>query len=170
MGCALKCDLYSQWDTMVENKFFLLSSYQLDSFFVRDGDPAHCPLVQYWELIWLSCVQSLCLLPQSLWVHMCVSLQCLEGIASFVSSILPGFCSLFASSSSGLPKPLGKWFDEDLPLRSEYSTICHSLHIAQLWVSVFIPIYCRRKHLWWWLSRTLIYGPSKLLLWVITLV
>ena len=37
-----------------------------------------------------------------------------------------------------------------------------SLLIFQLWVSVFAPILCKRRHLWWWLREALIYEASRM--------
>lgn len=43
-----------------------------------------------------------------------------------------------------------------------HSKFSYSLHIDQLWVSVFIP--CKEKHLQWWLNDTLMYGYNDTLL------
>jgi hypothetical protein len=37
-----------------------------------------------------------------------------------------------------------------------------SLLNVWLWVSVFVSICCRRKHLWWWLSKALICEYSRI--------
>jgi hypothetical protein len=31
-----------------------------------------------------------------------------------------------------------------------------------LWVSVFVTICCRRKHLWWWLNKAQFYDYSRI--------
>lgn len=45
-----------------------------------------------------------------------------------------------------------------------------TLHIIWLCVSVFVPIYCRRKHVWWWMNKTSINKYNRLLLGVTLLV
>lgn len=40
----------------------------------------------------------------------------------------------------------------------------NSLHIVLFWVSVLVPIYCRRMIVWRWMSKALIYGYSTKLL------
>jgi hypothetical protein len=62
----------------------------------------------------------------------------------------------------GFSEPWVEGCDRDIPFRAECSKVSHSLHIIWLWVSIFIPIYCRRKLLWWWLSKTLIYEYSRM--------
>lgn len=64
------------------------------------------------------------------------------------------------------PFPYGPWaggeeIDRDIPFRMDYSKISYSLHFIQLLVSVFIPIYCKRKLLWSWLSMTWISESSE---------
>lgn len=39
-------------------------------------------------------------------------------------------------------EPWWEGFEEDISFRAEYSKVSHSLHLVQLWVSVFIPVYC----------------------------
>jgi hypothetical protein len=41
--------------------------------------------------------------------------------------------------------------------------------VPWVWVFVFAPIRCRRKILWWWLSKTLTYECSRMSLGVILL-
>lgn len=39
-------------------------------------------------------------------------------------------------------------------------SISKSLALVEMWVSILLPIYCRRKQLWWWVSKILIHGYS----------
>ncbi|KAL6034723.1 hypothetical protein STEG23_001702, partial [Scotinomys teguina] len=51
--------------------------------------------------------------------------------------------------------------DEDIPFKTKCSIVSYSLYIVQLWVSAFVPIYCRKKLLRRGLSKALIYGYSR---------
>lgn len=44
---------------------------------------------------------------------------------------------------------------------TECSQVSHPLHLAHLWLFVLIPIYCRKRLLWWGLSEELTYKDSK---------
>ena len=44
-----------------------------------------------------------------------------------------------------------------------------TLRFVQLWISVFVPTYCGQELLWWWLSKTMTYNYSRMLLGVILL-
>jgi hypothetical protein len=79
-----------------------------------------------------------------------------------VSSIFSGSYDRFASSSSGFPEPWGKGLDRDIRFKAKYCKVFHSLYIVWLWVSVFVPIYCGRKLLWWLLSKRLIYEYRRM--------
>ena len=92
-----------------------------------------------------------CALPQSLWVHIHRNPVDLETFVFFVSSPPSRYYNLSAYSSKGFPEPWGEEFDGDIPFRAEFSDVSGSLHRVWLWVSVFVPIYSRRKFLWWWL-------------------
>lgn len=80
--------------------------------------------------------------------------------------VLRGF---FASSSVPFPDPRGEEFDGNISFRADYSKVSHSLHNVWLWVSVFVPICCRRKIACWWLSKALMYVFSRMPLVVISL-
>lgn len=73
------------------------------------------------------------------------SVWCLEGLVSFVSSILSGAYNLFFTSSAGFLEPRGRILIETSHLG--VFQVSHSLDIAYLWVSAFVPIYGRRNHL-----------------------
>ena len=63
----------------------------------------------------------------------------------------------------------GEQLDGEFPFRNAFFKIFHYLNTAQLWISVFIPIYWRKKFLWWWLSKILVCGYSRMSLGVIWL-
>lgn len=78
--------------------------------------------------------------------------------------LLHSFCLVFDS----FPEPWVNGFDGDTPFRANCSKVwSHSLHNFWQWVSVFVPICCKRKLLWWWLSKVLIYEYSRMSLGVI---
>lgn len=81
----------------------------------------------------------------SLWVYVCV-----------IPAVFrrPCFLGLFSILRRSL-------------FKTDCSKVSPSLHIVQLWVSVFVPIYCRRGLLCRWLSETLICKYSRMLLGVI---
>lgn len=95
---------------------------------------------QCWESIWFI----LCTLPQSVSSYMCWSCCGMSSIPSASYIVLPPL-------PQGPMSPVGT--DENIPFNTECSQVSHSLHIAQLWVSLFALIYCRRKCLWWWLGK-----------------
>jgi hypothetical protein len=68
-----------------------------------------------------------------------------------------------------LPESWGEGLDEDNRIWAECFLLSCSRHIAWLWVSVFVPIFCRRKLLWRWLNKALIYNHDRTLLGVILL-
>lgn len=71
-----------------------------------------------------------------------------------------------ASSSSGFPGPWEEGFDGDILFRAEHSKVSCPLHTVRLWVSVLVPICCKRKLLQWWLRKPLIYEYSRMSPWV----
>lgn len=85
---------------------------------------------------------------------MCASVL-LEDIVSLESSTACCFHSLSAASSSQVPEPSGKWFDEDIHFGPRAAK-SHTLYIVQLRASVLIPIDYK-KLLWGGLSQALTY-------------
>lgn len=90
---------------------------------------------------WLEPVLFLCLWPQTLWVHLGIS------VAVSWGHCLPwSYYALWLLLSFYLLFSIGPWtprrFDEENPFRTECSKISHFLHIVQLWVFVLIFIYC----------------------------
>jgi hypothetical protein len=83
----------------------------------------------------------MCMLLQSLWVHMCTASavfrrSCFFGVLHHHVSY-----NLSTSSSTGFPEQPGygcNWWK--YPFKTDYYMVSHSLHIVKLWVSVFIPI------------------------------
>lgn len=68
------------------------------------------------------------------------------------------------------PPLLQAGFDGDVLFKTECSKVTRFLHIVALWVSVLVPTYCKRKFLGGWLSETLIYGYSRILVRIILLI
>lgn len=56
-------------------------------------------------------------------------------------------------------------------MMTSHLAVCgpRSLALCTLWVSVFVVIYCRRKHLWWWLSKVMTHNHNRMPLTVIVL-
>lgn len=52
---------------------------------------------------------------------------------------------------------------------SGLSVLSHTVHNVWLWISTVLYILCRRKFLWWWLSKALLYEYSRMSLAVILL-
>lgn len=70
---VLKNGLNTQWDSTRTNEIFNSDLLSIrNSFRVRDGGPVYFPR-HHWDPIGLRTVQALCMLPQTLWVHMCIS-------------------------------------------------------------------------------------------------
>lgn len=62
---------------------------------------------------------------------------------------------------SGFPDPWWVRFDEDTPLRIDCCKArLLSVHCPTV-SSVFLPIYCRRKNLWQWLGKSLVFEYSR---------
>ena len=69
-----------------------------------------------------------------------------------------------SSLLQGLLSPVGEGFNGDIPFMTECSKVSHSLCNASMWVSAFVTIYSRRKFLWWWLKKALVYACSHLII------
>ena len=114
-----------------------------DNLWVRDG--SMCQLF-FWALV-LFLVQT-CPGPEHracLWVYMYI-LLCLEGIV-FIVLIIPLTLKCF-------PHPFQQVSRRDLMKKSCLRLSVPrspTLHTVWQWVSVCIPICCRRKYLWWFL-------------------
>lgn len=113
---------------------------------------------QSWNSIWLGPVHA----ATFLWVHMCVS-PCVWKILFPCCCLSPLTLVIFVPpflhsslSSEGRQAQLGLRIPEPC-----------CLHFVQLWFSVVSPIYCRKKLLWRWLGRALIYGIGRMSLGVI---
>ena len=159
MGPALKSGLYTQWDSLCwrKIKFSTVSSYKLQIVSGLGMQACVTSLFSAGIPFDLDSMGSMprpldpCLLPQSLWVQMFVILMRLEGLVSFVSSIPSSSYNLSASSSSGFPKPQGRGSVQKscwgLSVKRSFTP-----QILRVWVSVFLPIYYRRKCLLWWVG------------------
>lgn len=133
--------------------FSFVSSYQLEiasrlGMVVFANFPS-----QYWNPICPRPVHALCTMSPPLWVHTCIVLLCPEGLVSLMS-----FPTLVLSIILP-PAPQGSLIPEGKDLRL---SVPRPLTLCILWVSVLVLTYCRRKLLWWWLSKMLIYEYSRM--------
>lgn len=99
---------------------------------------------------------TLCRLPQSVWVHVCVS-PVVSGRHWLVSPI-PSHSYTHPKSSLS---PVGRALMKTCYLGTEYSKVSNSLYIFGLWASVLVPINYNRKPLWWWLRETMVCKAEK---------
>ena len=79
-----------------------------------------------------------------------------------VFSISPGSYTFLDFFLMEVAESWRKVFSGDIPFRTEYSRDCHSLSNIWLWFSTFIPTCCRRRLLWRWLIKALIYKNSEI--------
>lgn len=117
-----------------------------DGFWVKDSGMCPVPLSALGAPTWLELVQALCVLPQPQGVHVCVSLLCWRFLKLYflVSSIPSGYYSISVSYSASFPELRGKASDES-HLGPSVPNISHSVHVAQLYDSVSVSLYCKRK-------------------------
>lgn len=82
-----------------------------------------------------TCACYLCFL-----VYVCVFIEVCTRLCFLDNLISSGShaCSLFISSSAGIPELWGGRFDGDILLRPECSRVSHPLHNCYLWASVFL--------------------------------
>ena len=120
-------------------------------------EPMFTSPTQGWYHIWLEPMQSLSILSQSLWVHMCIGPDVSGSHCSLVTFTSSDSCNLSLLPNSSL-RPKRKSF---ILFRTECSKVSHFLDIVQLWVSVLDPINCQKKLLWWWLRKALSYRYSS---------
>ena len=144
MRPALNCGLYTQWDSTGENSFFLWEQLPVgDSFWVCEGRL----LVSVSPLsTGTSSGLDLCMLPQSLWVHMCIS---------GYKTLLPCWLSpLWLLESSHLFFPRVSWaLRERVWWRhSIYGWVFRYFLSAHHLVVAFCSHLLREKRLWWWLD------------------
>ena len=92
----------------------------------------------------------------------------LEGLVFLFSSTHYYSYTLSASSSTVFPDPWREGFGGDIYLIWGWVfQISYFPHNVWLWALVLDPICCRRKILWWWLSKALICEYRKIPLKVI---
>lgn len=140
MQLSFKISLFAQWDSLGANWFFFICKHLSfgDWFWVMDYD-MHAHLLSALGLHLVQTVQTLWMLPQSLWVHMCTDSVNWVVLVSLMSSVPSAPYSLSASSSTEFPHPQEEGFDGYILFRGEYSKVSHSLHIL-FWVSIFVLI------------------------------
>lgn len=85
------------------------------------------------------------------------TLLCLENDAA--SAIPRGY----TLSMSSLQRAPSLEFNKDISLSIKDFTVSHALHNMQVWVTVLITIYCKKKFFWWEVSNVLIYGYNNTL-------
>lgn len=105
-------------------------------------------------------MQALRMLPWSLSESIStLVLLCLRFLVSLIPSMPSDSHSLSASSSVRFPGLWREGFAGDTPFRCECSKLSHFTCILSgyEWVSGFVSIYCRRRLLWSWLGKALIY-------------
>lgn len=105
-----KCDLYTQWATTEESNFSFVSNCPLE-IASESGMGAYVYFPsQNWDSICLTLMQYWCMLPQSQWIHRCISNAMLKRICShcvFYSNrilISINSYSLYASTSRRIHK------------------------------------------------------------------
>lgn len=90
----------------------------------------------------------------SLWVPV-LALLCVKGPVSWCpSSPLP--LTVFLPPVLMVPWGWEEGFDGVSHLK-QYFRVSHSLQIVWLWFFFFVPSYCRKNLLWWWLGKVPIY-------------
>ena len=104
--------------------------------------------------------------------HSLCEYMCLEHLISLVSSIPTGSYNRFSSSSAWFYELWGR-FDRSILLMIECSKFSYTLHCPVVGLCfifcLFSPIYYRRRFLWWWLSKIVVYSCSRILSGVILL-
>lgn len=166
MGPALKCCFYTKWDSVGEKYFFYCEPLSVgDSLWIRGGTCAHFS-PQHWDFIHLRSMQALNAATVSVnsYVHVVSRRPCSFAVIH-PCWLLQFFYLLFYT----VPWTYGEGFNGDIPFRTECFKTSRSLYIVQLWLKVFVPIYCRRRLLSWWLSKSVIYEYSRMSLGVILL-
>ena len=127
MGPALKRSLYIQWDSLGENQFFSCEKLEIASGL---GVWA-CVYSQHWNPVRPRPVQTLYMLPQSLWASLCIW----PAVVSFIPS---GFSNI-STSATTVPWALR---EKDVMETSHLGpSVPRSLTLptVQLWVSIFSP-------------------------------
>lgn len=162
MWPALEYNWYIQGHFIVGNESSFLSGHQLQTpSWLGMKFCTHFPLVSPWPLSAWAFEGLVCgtLVFVSSYMHQNC---CVEDTAFLESSITPGSYNISASSSIQTPELWGKGFNEIVPFRTEDSKVSCSLYIVQLWVSVLVPLYCKKKVLWWQLTEPLIHRYSNM--------
>jgi hypothetical protein len=100
------------------------------------------------------------MLPQSLWIYMCITFAVFGRSCFLVSSV---HSDTFYLLLHRFPWHLreGIWWRHTVDdwVFQGPSLYAHCPIVGLLF---FLPIYCKRKLLWWWLSKTLIYECRRL--------
>ena len=102
-----------------------LISFLWATLVVASGWPS-----QHWNCNWWSPVHGVCMLTQSLWVHMCISLA-VFGRSWCLVSYNPSGSSLSTSSSTAVPESGGGNLMTTVSFGTEYSVV--SPYLSLLW-------------------------------------
>ena len=94
-------------------------------------------------------------------------LEVLFSMVGFLNPLWHWYTSTYTSTI--FPGSWHKGFYEDSPFMNVCSKVFDILKTDWLRVFVFVSIYYRRKDLWWWLIKTLIFINSRMSLRVILL-
>lgn len=153
MGPSLESYWYTQWQEYANKQIKEMFSFT-QWLLCLEWDFVFTSFL-CWIFDWFDLAQVLFMLASSLWVDTCIILLCLENTISNESSIT------HLGSYNFLPPLLHiSWeegFDENTHLGLSAS-MSFSLQFVQLWFSVLISIYCKKKLLWWGLIDALISG------------
>jgi hypothetical protein len=82
---------------------------------------------------------------QCLSVYLCFHPVDIEGLVSLGSSICSGSYILSTSFSTEFPEPSEEGYYGHTQCRPECSNVSHSLNVVCLWVSVSVPMSCKKK-------------------------
>lgn len=153
-GLSLRMVCFPNETSLRKTFFRLWVLINGDSFWVGDVGWANF-LSQHWDLIRPTTVQTPCILSKSLRIHMYIGtavprrpfvLGVLHSLRPLQIIIIP---PLHLQDSSRCE---GEGFVG--PFWAECSNVSHSLHIIQLWLSLYLPLKDWRELLWWWVNKT----------------
>lgn len=122
--------------------------------------------VGHWDYFFLSVLRFLSKLnlhKSSAWCHSLCAFICGSALLCLEKAASSGMPRAETLSMSSLQRALSLEFNKDIIFNIKYSTVSHSLHIMQVWVTVLITIYCKKELLWWEVSNVLIYGYNNTL-------
>lgn len=96
-----------------------------------------------WDFVWLEFVEVLCMLSQSLWVHMC-TYPAVSGKQWMKSSTTSASYAPLPPLPHRFLRLEGRGWNIHFLFRAEYADISYSWLIDQMWFSVLIAIYYKK--------------------------